>query len=238
MCRFEDKFRLWLDWLQDPGSRCGPDGIHPVCRIVDCIKNLKSEPACTTIPGAGGECDCEKKEEKDIKPFCLPLKTEGSLFWGHCIPEEYDPRPDNGEILLVRLRKRNANYIANMEELADDQLKETKSYERALSFMNKKPSIDDYVELVNFFNRYSLAGNSNEAEYLQLLHNATLHLLDNLVADYEDGIPEEEMKKLEENLKSIFEKGLSEDQLFKDWNSENLASSSKSVSQITEILKG
>ena len=40
MCQFEDKFRVWLDWLQDPGAAwCDPDGKHPSCHMADCIKN-------------------------------------------------------------------------------------------------------------------------------------------------------------------------------------------------------
>ncbi len=239
MCRFEDKFRVWLDWLQDPDSIwCDPDGKHPVCRIVDCIKNLDSEPVCLTIPGAGGECDCGNNDQKNIDSCCLPPKTEGSIFWGYCPPQE-EPIRENEEIFLSRVRERKSAYLENIEELADDKLKETKSYELTLSFLNESPTISGYEELVNFFNRYSLHGNSNEDKYIQLLQNATGYLLDNLVMDYKDGIPEENRIILEKSFITLSKKGISGKQLSKNWNSKGLRSSahSKPIKEINKLFK-
>lgn len=239
MCRFEDKFRVLLDWLQDPAlERCDPDGKHPVCRIAGCIKELESEPACSTIPGAEGDCNCENKEQNYIKSCCLPPQTEGSIFWRYCKPEVCEPNRDDGEILLSRIRERNAAYLENIERLADEEIKATKSYKRTISYLNHSPTIKNYAELVNFFNRYSLKENSNEDAFLQLLQNATWHLLDNLVMDLKDGIPKEDMESLQENIHILSEKGLSVQKLYKNWNPKGLGSIAypKPINQINKLL--
>ena len=239
MCRFESKFRVWLDWLQDPDSIwCDPDGKHPNCRITECIKDLESEPVCPTIPGVGGDCKCESNAPGNIDPCCLPPATEGSIFWKYCPPQE-EPIRENEEIFLSRVRERNAAYLENIEELADDELKETKSYEIALSFLNDSPTISAYEDLVNFFNRYSLHGNPNEDKYIELLQNATSHLLDNLVKENKDGIPEEDLAILKESISTLSEKGIPGKQLSKNWNSKALKSPAhaKPIKEINKLLK-
>ncbi len=100
LCKFEDAYRIWLEWQQnqDPDKRsCAPNGIDPTCLLVDCIKRLTSEPPCPTIPGATGNCNCRPEDSKESNPCCLPSETVNSIFWGYCPPAlpEGDTLPDN-----------------------------------------------------------------------------------------------------------------------------------------------
>ena len=89
LCKFEEVYRKWLDWKQNPGGpNCDPNGISPNCLLTDCIKHLRSENPCPSIPGATGACDCKPEDEKGNNPCCLPLETKGTLFWGDCPPQQ------------------------------------------------------------------------------------------------------------------------------------------------------
>jgi hypothetical protein len=276
MCRFEYKFRLWLDWLQDPEEKvCDPDGKHPGCGIAECIRDLKSEPACPTIPGAGGECRCGEDAVRDVDACCLPPETEGTIFWGHCPPEPYQPVPDDPVILLSRsreisdvdsrekksvkisktkkstpedgksrarllaqIRKRKPRYLDTVEGLADDSIKQTKSYERTVFFLSNNPTVDGFVNLVNFFNRYNLRSADTMETYLHLLQNATWHLLDKLVLELEGGIPEKEWGELLESISILREKGVKNRELYVGWNIDDLGdlAHAKPMKQIKELF--
>ncbi|HLW32834.1 MAG TPA: hypothetical protein VKX40_11270, partial [Aequorivita sp.] len=255
MCRFEDKFRLWLDWLQDPEAPlCDPNQEHPRCRIVGCIRELESEMPCPSIPGEDGDCNCEDNSKEEIDPCCLPPKTEGTIFWGNCSRQHYEPgtynpiysgsrienlNGENDSQLLSQIRKRKPIYLANVEKV-EASIKQTKSYERTLFFLNNTPTTEAYVQLVAFFVQYSLKGTANDKEYLTLLQNATWHLLDKLVLNYSDGIPESELGNLKASTALLNEKGLTNEELDRGWNSKALGTmaSVKSLKQAKNVLNG
>lgn len=253
MCRFEEKFRLWLDWLQDPQALlCDPDGKHPDCRMAECIKDLESELPCSIIPGAGGDCSCEDPaEERDS--CCLPPETEGAIFWGYCPPEEVEPElePNDPVVLLLYSKgkpqevlfsqikdDRKSVFMANLDQLADDDLKKTKSYERTLNYLDSIPTINEFSTLVNFFHRYSLKATNNKEVYLGLLQNATMHLLARLVIEYEEEIPDKELESLRKSLNILAENGLTGKELKKSWNPGGLGTlaHSKPLNQINKLL--
>ncbi len=108
MCKFEDNYKKWLEWVQisethkyDPekidedltSSLCEPEKGSPVCSIVDCIKTLKSEPACPSVPGEQGDCNCKDKEWVNDNDCCLPKETKGTIFWSCCDASDNNPIP-------------------------------------------------------------------------------------------------------------------------------------------------
>ncbi len=254
MCRFESEFKNWLGWLQNPQEPlCNPDGRHPHCLMVDCIKDLQSEPACPAIPGVGGNCNCGVSKE-EIDPCCLPPETSGTVFWGYCPPGDLEsvakPEPEDPVVLLLyskgednevlrsQIKDRNYLFESNLDQLVDEDRKKTKSFKRTLSFIKSTPAIPEYVKLVDFFNRYSLNKSANKEMFLGLLQNATVHLFAGLVLEYDDGIPEKELEILQESINVLAENGLSGTELKKSWNPSALDSMAytKTLNQINKIL--
>ncbi|MDT7828241.1 hypothetical protein RQM65_06160 [Pricia sp. S334] len=312
LCKFEEVFRKWLDWKQDPGAAlCDPEGISPNCQLVDCIRELGSEPPCATRPGATGECECGPSEEESDDSCCLPPETEGSLFWGECQPDmpegdvaqafedfstgselsgeppaktatsstkkknaterknaveggEADPKPgasdgeegeevgavpkpgaSDGEAVerpeagqtLDLVQKRNARYRVNAAEGADKATQRTKSYQRVQSFLKNPPTISEYGKLVSFFDRYSLHEGNNLSGFLELLKNATWHLLDMLLLKGKK-LSKKDTKALKQSLQKLRAKGFSYEQLRMDWNLDEMqASANKEIkAQLEQLL--
>ncbi|WP_062057002.1 hypothetical protein [Aquimarina longa] len=78
MCKFEDAYRQWLLWKEDPTSQlCNSNRISPNCLLSNYIKNLKSEPPCASTPEEQGDCNCGQRE--DQIPFSQ--NTTDSIFW-------------------------------------------------------------------------------------------------------------------------------------------------------------
>ncbi len=99
LCKFEEVYRKWLDWKQDPkGPICNPNEVSPNCLLVDYIKHINSEPPCPSIPGATGDCQCKPKDDEAYDCCCLPPETDGTLFWGHCPPEQGQPDQPQDDI--------------------------------------------------------------------------------------------------------------------------------------------
>jgi hypothetical protein len=85
MCKFEDEYRRWLDWIASKKEYlCNPEKGLPICGLSACIKVLKSEPACESIPSEQGDCECRDDEWVNDDECCLPLDTEGTIFWSCC----------------------------------------------------------------------------------------------------------------------------------------------------------
>ncbi len=140
---------------------------------------------------------------------------------------------------LTTIRKRKPKYLANVEALADDSMKNTKSYERVLFFLQNTPTIGEYNKLVDFFNRYSLQKDNNTKSFIELLKNATWHLLDKLVLEEKEEIKKEEIESLAKRFKALKSKGLSLKELDATWESDKLGSmaSDRSLKQIKKLLK-
>ncbi|MCX2680326.1 hypothetical protein OOZ15_10275 [Galbibacter sp. EGI 63066] len=260
MCRFEEGYRKWLQWMQDPNNICDFDDLK--CVLARLIKNLKSEAVCPSPPGQQGNCNCEEEDQRDIDPCCLPPDAKGTLFWGYCPPENIpvdDPGPfvtthvssvrseatevkaieDDGKATLTMVRKRKPAYLSNIVEVADERMLKTKSYERTHFFLENIPTIDSYVQLVNFFKRYSLQKDNKLESFFELIKNATWHLLDKLVLERKTSLKKTEISKLKSSLKTLEEKGISLKQINKEWKSEDLKSlaNKKPLNQLKKILK-
>ncbi|MDO6818885.1 hypothetical protein [Zobellia sp. 1_MG-2023] len=293
MCKFEDAYRVWLEWLQwrqDPDTEqntpfCNPFGVSPNCLITDCIKHLTSEPACPSIPGAEGDCTCEPQEKRDIDSCCLPPEHEGSLYWGYCPPENNqddvpgNPEPFSGsailassavesgvetapqtkaktvskkktttkkvvdnaakKALLALVRKRKPSYLKNINTNLDENIAQSKSYERTQFFLSNTPSIQGYKQLVDFFARYSLQKDNNLPAYAKLIKNATWHLMDGLVLDKNKKLGKEDQETLKKSLHILKSKGVSSKIIDKGWNSEELKSLANTtvLKHIKSVLK-
>ena len=105
MCKFEAEYRRWLEWLQiveeskyssNEEKRnsleciCKSEEELPICGLSTCIKVLKSEPACESIRGEQGDCNCKNDERVNDDECCLPLETKGTIFWS-CLEESDVP---------------------------------------------------------------------------------------------------------------------------------------------------
>ena len=291
LCKFEEVYRKWLDWKQNPDAElCDPNGISPNCLLTDCIKHLRTEDPCPSIPGATGECECEPKGEEKNNPCCLPPETEGTLFWGHCPPRQPEgeipetpnslsidaamesealkiedkakaktnekkagkesvpktkpsakkkiKKADNKQLLAL-VRKRNPQYLANINEIADDAMLQTKSYERTQFFLKNSPTIHTYGQLVTFFDRYSLHESNNLSGFLALITNATWHILDTLILDKKNALNKKDVDALKQSLQKLKAKGLSLKEVRNNWNLEEIEAllNTDTKSRLENILK-
>ncbi len=79
---------------------------------------------------------------------------------------------------------RRLKYIANIKAIETKQLAKTSSYKKVTAFLKTtNPDITAYEKLVDYIIRYAIkrkGGTSNE-HYFVLIHNATAHLLDQLI---------------------------------------------------------
>lgn len=98
LCKFEDSYRKWLEWRQNPKAlKCYPGVNSLTCVLSDCIKTLESEPPCLSVPGQQGDCDCEKKDKEGN----VLDGTSGSLFWGYCPPDYQPPQDTTGADIFI-----------------------------------------------------------------------------------------------------------------------------------------
>lgn len=273
MCKFEDGFRRWLDWLQeqDPDKKklCPPADVLPHCIVADCIKELQSEDPCLTDPEAQGDCDCGCNEPPEYNECCLPPDTKGTIFWGQCPPTSDQDLPPNDDVVLISaaseadtekekkvvpkkknkktsdkailalVRKRKPKYVANIKNSSDEKMQSTKSYERALFFLQNTPTIDGYVQLVHFFDRYSLQKGNDIEGFLELLQNATHHLFDALALDKNASVDREAMDTLKKSIQILKENGMSPKNLETEWKSEEIRplANAKTLGDLKKILK-
>ena len=275
MCKFEDAYRSWLEWKQDPCAPiCYKGDLSPTCLLVECIKDLESENPCPTVPGAKGDCECAPADEVRDESCCLPLENLGTIFWGYCPPPEPpqdDPIDDvllfsadsdiepiagilpaktksgtkktarkkkttskrpvkkiDEKKLMTLVRKRKPSYLANAMGEADETIRQTKSYERAIFFLKNVPTLDGFEQLVNFFNRYSLQKDNNIEGFLNLIKNAAWHMLDTLVLNEKKDLSNTELEKLKNSLQKLKGKGLSLKALAKNWKVTEIAPLSNS----------
>ena len=141
--------------------------------------------------------------------------------------------------LQALVRRRKPQYLSNIETLADEPMKQTKSYERALFFIKNVPTMKAYSQLVDFFNRYSLQKGNNIIGFLGLIKNATWHLFDTLVLDKKADLKKENITSLKQSLAELKAKGLSLTELKKDWQHgeiEKLANENV-LNQLLRLLK-
>ncbi len=267
MCKFEDEYRRWLEWIASSKEFfCNPEKGSPLCGLSEGIKVLKSEPACTSTPDKQGDCNCQSKEEDTNDACCLPLETFGTIFWSCCEEEENTPmlgttanlassaieKPkvtkkaslkevikETTPNLLALVRQRKPKYLSNSKALADEDILKTKSYERTVFFLQNTPTIAGYVALVNFFKKYSLQKDNHTAAFVGLLKNATWHLLDTLVLHQKGAVPKKELNTLASSFESIKKKGLSLQTLGEEWKIEEVQSlaNAKALKQLTALLK-
>ena len=115
----------------------------------------------------------------------------------------------------------------------------TKSYERTIFFLENTPTITGYVQLVNFFNKYSLQKDNNTNAFLTLLKNATWHLFDKLVLDEKEAIKKENIESIKQSINILSENGLSTKELNKEWNNDVLktVANGKVLEQLRKLLK-
>ncbi len=103
MCKFEDEYRRWLEWTQSYKKYlCASEKGFPLCTLADCIRTLKSEPPCLSIPGEQGDCNCEPEDVVNENECCLPNDTEGTIFWS-CCEQPSIPVPQEDDSIIIGL---------------------------------------------------------------------------------------------------------------------------------------
>ncbi len=140
--------------------------------------------------------------------------------------------------LLALVRKRKPKYLKNIEVLSNEDMQKTKSYERTVFFLKNTPTLTAYIQLVNFFKRYSLQKDNNTTGFLGLLKNATWHLLDKLVINQKQEVAVGDIANLKPSLKVLNEKGLTGKIIYKEWNIEEVGqvAHKKALDQIKQLL--
>lgn len=104
MCKFEDEYRRWLEWIQSSKKYlCDPEKGFPLCSLADCIKILKTEPPCLSIPGEQGDCNCEPEDIVNENECCLPNDTQGTIFWACCEEPNEPVSPPEGRPVISNL---------------------------------------------------------------------------------------------------------------------------------------
>ncbi|WP_298898272.1 hypothetical protein [uncultured Psychroserpens sp.] len=157
MCKFEDEYKRWLEWIESSKKYlCEPEKL-PICTLADCIKTLKTEDACPTKPGEKGDCDCEEKDWVNDDECCMPNETEGTIFWSCC--EVSDPviysEISNFESVNVKeksVSKRKTSKKTPKSKASIEKVKKSVSEERdVLTLVRKrKPKyLSDIKSLTN-----------------------------------------------------------------------------------------
>ena len=101
MCKFEDSYRLWLEWLECPVPQgtpgCFPNNQPAQCGLVECIKSLEIDAPCDPPEDAAQSCACNKVAEPVNSNTCCPLNDvpAGSIFWADCAKELADKHTSN-----------------------------------------------------------------------------------------------------------------------------------------------
>jgi len=165
----------------------------------------------------------------------VDTKRKGSSV---AIQKQFHEKQSTKELVSV-VRKRSPQYLTNIKTDVAENIRSTKSGERVEFFLLNPPTIKGYVELVNFFDRYSLKNKSTADSYLTLLKNATWHLFDKLALEEKEGLKKEEIDALNTSLQLLKKKGLSLPEINKDWKSAHLKTLAhrKPVNQIKKLLK-
>ena len=56
MCKFEEKYKLWLEWLRDPNHTCG-DSERILRDMIECIAHLQNDEPCGVADPDGNQYD-------------------------------------------------------------------------------------------------------------------------------------------------------------------------------------
>ncbi|GAA4272693.1 hypothetical protein U6A24_08060 [Aquimarina gracilis] len=121
LCKFEDAYKKWLAWKEDPAAlQCDPNGHHPNCLLSDCIRTLESEPACPTIPGEQGDCDCDD-DRREIAFLDTNEYDSSSIFWGYCPPQGIPQEPIGEGVALAEVEARKTVVDEKIEVAVPDK---------------------------------------------------------------------------------------------------------------------
>lgn len=198
LCKFEEVYRKWLDWKQNPDAElCDPNGISPNCLLTDCIKHLRTEDPCPSIPGATGECECKPKEEEKNNPYCLPPETEGTLFWGDCPPQQPEgdiPGTPNSPSLnaavdsaplkedyKAKAKEKKAGKKSETKKKSTSKKKLKKTEEKQLLALVRKRNPKYLVNIAEAADEAMLQTKSYERTQFFLKNTPTIHAYGQLV---------------------------------------------------------
>ncbi len=190
MCKFEDEYYNWLQWKSGENiyTYCSNTKMPKICPLVDCFKQLVSEPACSNETDDGGDCNCDVTQVEVPQPddCCLPLITDGSIFWMECtskysiegnLPDGKDKHAEIDKDVLIKDnptankhedtakgkgesktsgQAENRNYLVAVNKSADAKLRRTKSYQHVVSFIENEPSMKQYIFVLQFIIKNAL----------------------------------------------------------------------------------
>jgi hypothetical protein len=137
--------------------------------------------------------------------------------------------PDTGRVKL----------LANIKEVSDNTLKDTRSYKRAVDFLTSSYlSVEDVTKEFEGLARLLLGtignpGGATDEQYATLLRNAIWGMLNKVVALHPGSMPETLHKSLTTLVPKLQEKGIDVNALREGWNSEDIRTNDN-----TDIIKG
>ncbi|MBK6931921.1 MAG: hypothetical protein IPH12_14070 [Saprospirales bacterium] len=123
MCKFEDEYKRWLEWLECPDIKrtCVTTGAPPQFGIVDCIRQLRTTAPCPAPDTAVETCGCPSlpSARPAVSGCCaIPFEPEGSLFWADCPAESIGANPHNQpSVGLISDAAASAPAIAAIEQI-------------------------------------------------------------------------------------------------------------------------
>lgn len=219
MCRFEARYKNFLEWHCDPAAEnhCAPS---PLCELVEEIKTPRKIASEKPSTEESDPCACLETTER-------AEKQTHPLFWLDCTDEPpkplEPPQPEgvdeNPDAIRLAMQTRVVAYQTNVENAFPEALRsDNESYNRALLFI-KQPTVLAYAQLLTAIieNKEEV----NKDRYQTMLYNMTWRLMDSLVQN--DGL-DAERATLEPLLKKTPACGLSKDTLVNNWNAIHLKS--------------
>ncbi|MCC6282166.1 MAG: hypothetical protein IT262_16305, partial [Saprospiraceae bacterium] len=110
MCKLEDAWKVYLEYLKCPTEQILCSEKPPVCALVDCIKTLCSTNPCDAPADGEGDCNCPKPASSTTDDCCALEDYNKSIFWAECpTPQRQDSLIDpNKEIPGVALLRAEA----------------------------------------------------------------------------------------------------------------------------------
>ncbi len=95
MCKLEDSWKLYLEYLNCPTERLLCSVEPPLCAIADCIKSLCSTDPCDPPANGESDCNCGSRSAPALDDCCALDDYNKSIFWAECPPVNRVDDPTN-----------------------------------------------------------------------------------------------------------------------------------------------
>jgi len=149
MCKLEDAWKVYLEYLKCPTEQILCSEKPPLCALVDCIKTLCSTDPCDAPADGEGDCNCSKPASSTTNDCCALEDYNGSIFWAECpTPQRQNPSINiNREILGVELLRSEtpvaAPSVPELKKVSKTKAAPATKVDQAKA---KKPALDTAAE--------------------------------------------------------------------------------------------